>query len=280
MSTENKDYKEQEIYKPVMYEDFGKFYEVSNYGNIRKIGTTKNIKAYDNNGYLTVRFSLPKLFYSTVSRIVAYTFVENLNPEINNTVNHIDEDKHNNYYKNLEWITQKENINKSSKDTTHKKRVIQKDLNGNIIKVFDTINEAAKEVGVDRTTVSKVIVGVNQTAGGYKWEYEDEEKRPDNKEKVNLEDGKCLKCLDSILENYYAFKDGRIYNKSSNIFLKPVINDKGANYVTLPKKGGKKNYYIQQLIAIVYISNPLGKKRVKHIDGNKNNNSVDNLIWF
>lgn len=53
MSTEDK---EQEIYKPVMYEDFGNFYEVSNYGNIRKIGTTKNIKPYDNNGYLTVRF--------------------------------------------------------------------------------------------------------------------------------------------------------------------------------------------------------------------------------
>lgn len=272
--------KEQERYRPVNYEDFGDYYEISTYGNVRDIYTKKKLKLRNNNGYMTVRFSQPKVFQATVSRMVAYTFVENPDPEKNKTVNHIDEDKINNYYKNLEWITQKENIQKSSKDTTHCKRVIQKDMNGKIIKVFDTINDAAKEVGVDRTTVSKVIVGINQTAGGFKWEYEDEEKRPENKEEVDLKKGKCLECLDPILENYYIFREGKVYNKSSKIFLKPVVNDKGANYVTLPKVDGKKNYYIQQLVAIAYIPNPLNKKRVKHIDGNKNNNSIENLLWF
>lgn len=271
---------EEEIYKPVNYEDFGNFYEVSNFGNVRLVGTKQILKLWSNNGYMTVKFKEPRSYNATVSRMVAYTFVNNPNPELNKTVNHIDEDKHNNYYKNLEWITQKENIQKSSKDTTHKKRVIKTDNNGNIIKVFDSINEACKEVGVDRTTISKVIVGVNQTAGGFKWEYEDEEKRPQNKEDVFLEEGKCLRDIDKILENYYVFKNGRVYNKSSKIFLKNVINDKGANYVTLPKENGKKNYYVQQLVALMYIPNPHNKKRVKHIDGNKNNNSVDNLLWF
>jgi len=29
--------KEQEIYKPVNYEEYGTYYEISNYGNVRRI---------------------------------------------------------------------------------------------------------------------------------------------------------------------------------------------------------------------------------------------------
>jgi hypothetical protein len=280
MSEEN----EQEIFKPVNYEDFGKYYEISNYGNVRKIDSMHELKWWDNNGYKTVRFVKPVMFQATVSRMVAYTFVTNNNPEICDRVNHIDENKHNNYYKNLEWVTQKENIQKQSKDIRHKKRVIQMDSDGNIIKTFDTINDAAKEVGVDRTTVSKVIVGVNQTAGGFRWMYEEDEKRPENRETLDVNDEenvKCLTCFDEILKNYYVTRGGRVYNKSRNIFLKPCVNAKGAHYVTLPKENGKKqNCYIQQLIATSFIPNPTGKKRVRHIDGDKSNNSSDNLQWF
>lgn len=275
---------EPEIFKPVNYEDFGKYYEVSNYGNVRKVETDKNLVLWNNNGYMTVRFSKPFIYHATVSRMVAYTFVHNPTPDITIRVNHIDENKHNNYYKNLEWVTQLENIQKQSKDTSHKKRVIQMDMGGNIIKTFDTINEAAKSIGVDRTTVSKVIVGSNQSAGGFKWMYEDDEKRPENREVVDLNDTqnvKCLTCFKENLKNYYVLREGRIYNKASNIFLKPCINAKMANYVTLPKEDkGKQNCYIQQLVASAFIPNPNGKKRVRHIDGNKCNNSAENLEWF
>jgi hypothetical protein len=48
-------------------------------------------------------------------------------------VNHIDENPLNNNVNNLEWVSQKENINKCSKITSHPRRVIQLDLNENIL---------------------------------------------------------------------------------------------------------------------------------------------------
>jgi hypothetical protein len=275
---------DQEIYKPVNYKEFGTYYEISNCGNVRRVSDKKPVKLWDNNGYMTVRFSKPVVFQATVSRMVAFTFVPNPNPEVNDTVNHIDENKHNNHYTNLEWVTQKENIQKRSKDTSHKKRIVQMDKEGKVVKIFNTINEAAEEVCVDRTTISKVIVGVNQTAGGYKWSYEEEEKRPENREVVDVKNEQYIKCLSCINDNltvYYVCKDGRVYNKSRNIFLKPCVNDKGANYVTLPKENaGKKNMYIHQLVASAFIPNPENKKHVKHVDGNKSNNCVENLKWY
>lgn len=210
--------------------------------------------------------------------MVAFTFVYNDDPSSKNVVNHIDENTHNNHYSNLEWVTQKKNVNISTKDKTHRKAVIQKDFDGNDIKVFDSINEAAKEVGVDRTTIGKVLVGVNQTAGGFRWQYKNEDMIP--KQNVILNDVKNLSFISDELLHYYVFKDGKIFNKSKRIFLKPVENAKGVCYVTLSKHKKKKNFYIQQLVAMCYILNPHNKKRVKHIDGNKNNNSVDNLQWF
>lgn len=96
-------------------------YEVSNFGNVNsleKIVTYKNGKVYkyeekilklnNSNGYKTV--SLVKNKVKTthmVHRLVAVAFISN--PDNRPYVNHIDGNRSNNHYKNLEWSTNSEN---------------------------------------------------------------------------------------------------------------------------------------------------------------------------
>lgn len=90
-------------------------YEISNFGNIRNISTGKYLKtSIDRYGYEKIQITKNNgsRLYTTIHRLVANAWV--LNIDINRIqVNHKDGIKTNNYYKNLEWNTPKENINHS-----------------------------------------------------------------------------------------------------------------------------------------------------------------------
>ena len=45
------------------------------------------------------------------------------------------------------------------------------------------------------------------------------------------------------------------------------------------RKKSQKQKYIHRLVASAFIENPLSKKEVDHIDGNRKNNNVENLRW-
>lgn len=95
-----------ERWKPIR--DFEGFYEVSTWGNIRN-AKGKHIKPYKNfKGYLRVDiFKNGKRVHKRVNRLVAEAFI--LNPFNLPQVNHIDGNKLNNSYTNLEWVTDEEN---------------------------------------------------------------------------------------------------------------------------------------------------------------------------
>lgn len=62
-------------------------------------------------GYYAVASNhLPEKY---VHRIVATAFVHNDDPETKRIVDHIDGNKHNNHYTNLQWITQSENMKRA-----------------------------------------------------------------------------------------------------------------------------------------------------------------------
>lgn len=105
---------DKEIWKRLIYQgkDYGNFYEVSNYGEIRNAKTHKvRRKNITKNGYYFVSGSLgsrsKKITFKN-HKAVAETFI----PNFNNLpmINHKDANKLNNYFENLEWCTNLENV--------------------------------------------------------------------------------------------------------------------------------------------------------------------------
>lgn len=51
------------------------------------------------------------------------------------------------------------------------KKVMQMDLNGKVIKEWDSIAEASRAVGVNDSSIIKVCKGRLETSGKFKWRY-------------------------------------------------------------------------------------------------------------
>lgn len=54
---------------------------------------------------------------------------------------------------------------------------------------------------------------------------------------------------------------------------------KGYIYVSISRDGKNYNLRVHRLVAKAFIPNPNNKPQVNHIDGNKENNNINNLEW-
>ena len=80
-------------------------------------------------------------------------------------------------------------------------------------------------------------------------------------------------------ERYEVFEDGSIKN-DKNRMLKPYLSKRGYYRVKLYDLNGyAKMFQVHRLVAQAFIPNPNNLPEVNHIDGNKQNNSVENLEW-
>ena len=80
-------------------------------------------------------------------------------------------------------------------------------------------------------------------------------------------------------KNYLVFEDGRIYSKRFKKFLTPKKNHDG--YLRVQIWENNKCHFVSwhRIIAQTFIPNPDNKPFINHKDGNKQNNSVENLEW-
>ena len=78
--------------------------------------------------------------------------------------------------------------------------------------------------------------------------------------------------------HYWVSNLGRVRNEKGRI-LKGGFSTKGYPHVCVKLKGVQTTYKIHRLVAMAFIPNPNDLPQVNHIDGNKTNNSVNNLEW-
>lgn len=176
----------KEIWKDIPeYEDF---YQASNLGNIKNKRTSRILKPYKNKKNKYMYSHLSKNGVGKVIRthkLIAKTFI--LNPHNYNIINHIDGDKSNNKASNLEWCSQKHNVNEAWRlglskvsDIQRKKasafcknktkKVAQYDKNGKLIKIYKSQKEASYENNISKTAINNNVCGYSKSAGGYIWE--------------------------------------------------------------------------------------------------------------
>ena len=61
--------------------------------------------------------------------------------------------------------------------------------------------------------------------------------------------------------------------------MKPYHDKWGYLRIDLSNERGRHVFSVSRLVAMTFIPNPYNKPEVNHIDGNKENNLVDNLEW-
>ena len=204
----------EEIWKDI--EGYEGLYQVSNFGNVKSVkrvvkranSTNLSVKERllkerpNHKGYKMVSLSKNgKGKFCTIHRLVAKAFIPN--PQNLPQVNHKDEDKMNNHADNLEWCTNKYNINynngaaikrgvKTKREKYDWKEVCEKILetktknnvytrpipvnqftwDGVFIKRFRSSEQVSRELGIYGT--HRVAQGLNRHAGGYIWLFDED----------------------------------------------------------------------------------------------------------
>jgi hypothetical protein len=150
-----------------LYGNFSK-YSISNYGKIKNNKNNKILlPTLTNEGYFNINLTNDNNSIKTICVVVHRLVCELFNKKFSNdniVVNHIDEVKHNNYYKNLEWVTVEKN-NQHSKN----KCISMLDDNKNVLKIFDSIKEACKFLNKNNNGNIMNQLNKNKKAYGYYW---------------------------------------------------------------------------------------------------------------
>lgn len=84
-------------------------------------------------------------------------------------------------------------------------------------------------------------------------------------------------------ESYKVFRDGRVWSAVKGKFLKRSVHWTGFATVGLTNteytRGKVKNFYVHCLVADAFLPKVEGKNKIRHLNGNKQDNRVENLQW-
>lgn len=145
------------------------------YSKIRKKFMTNKITKDGYSRMELYKDKKPKMF--NVHRVIAEVFIDN--PENKPFVNHIDGNKQNNKFENLEWVTQKENIEHAHRIGLSKKQKVNTGplckkvymyVGDNLVNVFPSISEVKRQLGYQRYMIQKACENGHEFQGCF-WRY-------------------------------------------------------------------------------------------------------------
>lgn len=209
------------MWKQISVENQKTNYEINEFGIVRNIKTQKELKPLlGSNGYYKYCLYVNKQAkYCSAHKIVALYFVPNKNNQ--EIVNHIDGNKLNNFYKNLEWCSYQDNANHAWKEGLNSsknmdKAVLQYDLQNNFIQKYKSCAEATRITNIKH--IHDAAKGTRLSAGGFIWKFE-------NPKEPLKETGKKKKVAQYSLDNTFIAE----YESISEAHRVTKINRKGIN---------------------------------------------------
>tara|TARA_R110000851_G_scaffold316762_1_gene480003 strand:- start:39 stop:590 length:552 start_codon:yes stop_codon:yes gene_type:complete len=172
-------------------------YLIDKNGNLFSEKTNKYLKSHiSKNGYERIGLvkEKGKVKFMFIHRILAQTFI--FNPLNKTDVNHKNGIKYDNRLINLEWNTRSENVkhafntglNKVSKkarklSSERAKKYVGKNspqarsvvsinkTTNEVVKIYDTITDASKDLGCLISSISNCLKGKSNTCNNLKWKY-------------------------------------------------------------------------------------------------------------
>ncbi len=235
--------------------------------------------------YLTIQYRDKYPFYNLINKykisktvfihfILAHAFIKNDDPINKTMIDHIDRDSKNYNLDNLRWVTPSENSrNVDRKNFKSNKVVLLYNGNGKLIKEFSSIEEASKQTGISRKTISRSIRGIT-TYTRYngdkkcKWKLKNEEEIvPEPK------DGRSIEGYD----NYLITKDGKVYSKHIKNYMTTYKHKLYSRLALVNNEGIRHNFLIHRLI-----NEAFDKKSdlfVNHKNGIRSDSYLDNLEY-
>ena len=160
--------------KNIVIDNISTSYFITNNGKCYNRNTNKYLKGQiGKNGYLSFNLTLPngKKKRCYAHRLVAFAYVNNNNPKLKKEVHHIDGDKTNNCYDNLEWVSSKENQIHALKHELRKfSHIFCFNTNKELVAEYSNIHEASNAVGLSVSIISQEVnKDVKTLSGGFYW---------------------------------------------------------------------------------------------------------------
>jgi len=157
----------------------------------------------------------------------------------------------------------------------YKDKISQFDLDGKLIKIHNTIEEASIASNIRSEYIRDVCSGRRKTTGNWKWtsSYTEEHKN----DIIDFNKKKSV-AIDGFL-NFKITEEGKIYNSQKNRYVDQKTISSGYSKVTLSENSKDKECLVYKLMTDAYKLNPLNKKNVFFNDKDITNNKLTNLFW-